>query len=297
MQKNGIIIRNESNSYIVEDCDTREIVKCCARGKFKEKNIDLVVGDYIIFEVTDIEKCEGIIEEVAERKSYIKRPKIANLTQIVLVISMKLPKPDYLLLDKQLVFAELNRIKPVICFNKIDIAKKEEVDYYEKLYSNIGYEVIKTNASLGEGTDTLKKLLSNNITAFSGNSGVGKSTLINSIFDGNITKQGSISMKNKRGKNTTTATYLYRLDDNSYIADTPGFSTFEISEISSVDLYKYFKEFVEHERDCEFVGCTHVKEQNCGIKKAVERNLISAGRYNSYCKIYDEIKKKEEHKW
>lgn len=147
------------------------------------------------------------------------------------------------------------------------------------------------------GIDRLKNKLKNNITAFSGNSGVGKSTLINSIFFNNITKEGNISQKNKKGKNTTTNTFLYKIDDNSYIADTPGFSTFDISEIKSKDLYQYFIEFKDHVNNCEFVGCTHIKEQNCGIKEAIKLGKISEERYNRFCKIYLDLKEKEAHKW
>ena len=297
MKINGIVISNISNMSVVEDLKTGSLIRCTARGKLKEKNISPTVGDYVEITVIDTEKNEGVIDDILERKSYIKRPKIANLTQIIFVISMKLPKPDFLLLDKQLIFAKLNNIKPVICFNKIDLVSEDYIDYYKKIYTDIGYNVIKTNANEGIGIDEIKEILKNNITAFSGNSGVGKSTLINSIFENNITKQGSISQKNKRGMNTTTATNLYKIDDNSYVADTPGFSTFDITEIKSEDLYKYFDEFIKHEEACEFIGCTHIKEQNCGIKKAVENNEIATERYNSYCKIYNEIKEKEEHKW
>ena len=297
MQNNGIIISNISNIYTVENCKSNEIIKCTARGKFKEKDITLAVGDYVEYEIIDNLKQEGIINNVLERKTYIKRPKISNLTQIIFVISMKMPKPDLLMLDKQIAFAEFNNIKPIICLNKIDLEKNEFIDYIEKIYTEIGYTVIKTNAAKKEGVDDIKNILKNNITAFSGNSGVGKSTLINAIFSNEITKEGNISNKNKRGKNTTTNTYLYKIDNNTYIADTPGFSTFDISEINSQELYKYFKEFEKNANNCEFVGCTHIKEENCGIKQAIEKGKISEDRYARFCKIYLEIKDKEAHKW
>lgn len=125
----------------------------------------------------------------------------------------------------------------------------------------------------------------------------GKSTLLNSIFEKDITKEGLISNKNKKGKNTTTIISLYKINENTYIADTPGFGAFDIYEIETKDLYKYFKEFVQHEKECEFVGCTHIKEQECGIKKALENEKIANSRYENYIKIYNNLKDKEEHKW
>lgn len=140
-------------------------------------------------------------------------------------------------------------------------------------------------------------MLKGNINAFSGNSGVGKSTLINSIFEKNVTQEGEVSAKNKRGKNTTTAIQLYEIEENTYIADTPGFSTFDITEIQSNELGKYFKEFEQHIHDCEFAGCTHIKEENCGIKKAIQNGEISQERYERFCKIYEQLKEKEKRKW
>lgn len=297
MQKDGIIISNASNLYIVEDVKTNEIIKCNARGKFKEQGLTLAVGDYVEYEVIDEEKNEGVIDSIKDRKNYIKRPKMANLTQIIFVVSMSKPKPDLLMLDKQLAFAELNNIKPVICLNKIDLVDEEAVNKIEKIYSEIGYKIFKTNANEKVGVDDLKDILDGNITAFSGNSGVGKSTLINDIFNDEITKSGLISEKNQRGKNTTTSTYLYKINENTYLADTPGFSTFDISEIASEDLYKYFIEFIKPSENCEFVGCTHVKEENCGIKEAVQEGKISNERYDRFCKIYLDLKEKENRRW
>lgn len=157
---------------------------------------------------------------------YIKRPKLANITQIVFVLSSKHPKPDLLMLDKQLAFAEFLGIKSVIVLNKIDLDQKEEVKKIKAIYEKIGYPVIETTAKEKKGIDALIKILKNNINAFSGNSGVGKSTLINGIFDREITQEGEISKRNKRGKNTTTSIKLYEIEQNTYIADTPGFSTF-----------------------------------------------------------------------
>lgn len=211
-------------------------------------------------------------------------------------MSSKDPKPDLLLLDKQLAFSEFLGINSVIVLNKTDLDQEEQFKNIKNVYKKVGYKVIETNAKEQKGIDELKKVLKNNINAFSGNSGVGKSTLINGIFKKDITQEGEISKKNKRGKNTTTAIRLYEIDENTYIADTPGFSTFDISEIESKNLCDFFKEFKEYIDNCEFIGCTHIKEENCGIKKAIKEGKITKERYDRFCKIYQELKQKEERK-
>lgn len=291
----GLIVSNVSNIYEVEDSKSSNIIKCIPRGKFKKDDIIPAVGDIVEFEYQT--QTDGIINEIHERKNYIKRPKMSNITQMIFVLSMKMPKPDLLLLDKQLAFAEYNNIKSTICLNKIDLEKDDIIDNIYNIYKKIGYTVIKTNAKSGEGIDEVRKCLKNNTTAFSGNSGVGKSTLINNIFKDTLTTEGEVSNKNKRGKNTTTAIKLYKIDNDSYIADTPGFSTFDIYEIKSEELCKYFIELAEYMQNCEFIGCTHIKEEKCGIKKAVQENKISKQRYDTYCKLYNELKEKELHKW
>lgn len=291
----GLVISVISNNYEIEDLENNKIVTCVLRGKFKKESQTIVVGDKVEFEYQ--KENTGVVDDVLERKNYIKRPKMSNLTQIVFVLSMKMPKPDLLLLDKQLAFAEYNDLKSIIILNKIDLEDDKKINEIADIYKNMGYTVIKTNAQTGEGIEQIYTYLKNNITAFSGNSGVGKSTLINKIFKEELTQEGNISTKNQRGKNTTTSIKLYKINNNSYIADTPGFSTFDIFEIESVDLSKYFIDLNKYESNCEFVGCTHIKEENCGIKKAVEENKISRDRYDIYCKIYSELKEKESHKW
>ena len=291
----GLIIENISNLYQVKT--DNGIYETTARGKFKKDEITPVVGDNVEITITDEKEKKAVIEKIYDRKVYIKRPKLANITQIVFVVSSKDPKPDLLMLDKQLAFAEYVGVNAIIVLNKTDLDQREEFKEIKQIYSKIGYKVILRDAKQKKGIEELKKVLKNNINAFSGNSGVGKSTLINGIFNRDVTQEGEISKKNRRGKNTTTAIKLYEIDDNTYIADTPGFSTFDISEIESKDLYHYFKEFGQFEENCEFIGCTHIKEKNCGIKNAVNIGKIDKSRYERFCKIYYELKEKEERKW
>lgn len=289
----GIIIGNVSNTYKIET--TEKIYVAYARGKFKNRDIKPLVGDRVEIEVTDEEKNEAIIEEILPRNNEIKRPKIANIDQIVFIISTKNPKPDLLMLDKQLAYAEKIHVEPVIVVNKCDL--KEIYKSIKELYSKVGYKVIVTSAKQNIGIDELKQVLQNKISVFSGNSGVGKSSIINALFDKEKTQEGEISKKNKKGKNTTTDTKLYKLEKDTYIADTPGFSSFEISEIESTELDKCFREFVPEIVKCEFVGCTHIKEENCGVKKAMQEGRVSTERYERYCNMYDELKEKEKYKW
>ena len=299
----GIIVENISNLYKVKIIDKNcefegKIFEANARGKFKKEDLVPVVGDFVECDVVkeDKEKDRVIINNILDRKVFIKRPKLANISKIVLVISSKQPKPDLLMLDKQLAFVEFLGIEPLIVLNKIDLDREKSFKEIKRVYENIGYKVLETEAKGKKGTRELLNELKGNVNAFSGNSGVGKSTLINAIFNKDVTLEGEISKKSRRGKNTTTYTRLYEIDENTYIADTPGFSTFDISEIESKDLALYFREFKNHIKDCEFVGCSHIKEENCGIKNAIKVGEIEQERYDRFCKIYEELKKKEERK-
>lgn len=284
----AVIVQNISNSYKVVD-ENDKVYNCIARGKLKTEEGNLAVGD-------KVEIQENIIEKVYDRINYIKRPKIANITQIVFVVSMKDPKPDLLLLDKQLSFAQGLDVKSIIVFNKCDLAECREI---QKLYEEVGYTIIPMQAKNKVGIEELRKYLKNNITVFSGNSGVGKSTIINNLFDKTITEEGLVSKKTKRGKNTTTAVTLYELEKDTYIADTPGFSTFDITEIEYTDLDKEFKEFITYIENCKYVGCSHIYEdvKECGVKQALNENKISESRYSNYVKIYEELKEKYKRRY
>lgn len=297
----GIIIENKSNLYKVASIEKENegiIYESKVRGKLKQEKISPVVGDYIDFSILpkEEEKEQAVIEKILPRDIFIKRPKIANVTQIILVLSSNKPKPDLIMLDKQLAFAEYIGVNVVIILNKVDLDEENKFEEIKNIYEKIGYKVLMTMAKESKGINSVIKILKNNINVFSGNSGVGKSTLINAIFNKEMTEEGEISKKNNRGKNTTTKTRLYEIEKNTYIADTPGFSTFDISEIESKDLAKYFREFCKEISECEYLDCTHIKEKNCAIKKAIDDGIIDRDRYERFCKIYKELKDKEERK-
>lgn len=289
----GIIVGQISNDYWVEV--GQEEIWCKPRGKMKKDSISPLVGDRVEIELVDAEKKQGVIETIKPRTNEIKRPKLSNLSQVILVVSLKSPSPDFLLLDKQLAYLEYKEIKPVIVLNKEDLIEKEEE--IKEIYQKIGYPVLTTSAKEKKGIEELRQVLQGNISAFAGNSGVGKSSLLNTIYKEEVTQQGEISIRNQRGKNTTTAVRLYQLETDAYIADTPGFSTFSLEEIPSKELENYFAEFRKWINQCEFVGCNHEKEENCGIKKAIQEGEISLRRYQNYIKIKEELRKREERRW
>lgn len=285
----GRIVANIADRYKVKVANKE--YTCYIRGNIKQKENKPVVGDIVKISLVDMDKNEGIIEEILPRTVWIKRPKMSNITQVIFVIAVKNPKPDLLMLDKQIAYSEFLKLKVAIVINKIDLSK--DFDKIKEIYTKIGYPVIEMSVKDCIGIQELKNILKENINAFSGLSGVGKSSLINLLFERELTQEGNISRKNKKGKNTTTGTVLYEIDKNTYIADTPGFSSFTVEEIPSKELFMYFKEFTNYVQDCEYLDCTHIKEETCGIRKAVKEGKISNQRYENFCKIYQELKDKE----
>lgn len=280
----GIITKIQSNLYIVKT--DAGVIECTAKGLFKFKKLSPLVGDYV-------EVNNNTIEKIYPRSNEFIRPPIANIDQLIIVLATTNPKPDLMLVDKEIIMAEKNGVEPIICINKIDL--NQDYTSIIETYENIGYQVITTDAKNGLGIDKLALILNNKVTAFSGNSGVGKSALTNNIFNEEVAKEGETSEKLEKGKHTTKHVELYEFANNSYIADTPGFSSFEVQGINYKELDEYFIEFTSHKENCEFRGCTHIKELNCGIKKAVSKRKIDKGRYDRYCELYEKLK--GEKKW
>ena len=278
----GIVTRIQSNLYTVK-LEDKKVIECTAKGLLKYKKMSILVGDMV-----EVNTNNNVIEKVLPRKNEFIRPPIANVDQLIIVVAATNPTPDLMLLDKQLVMAEKNGVEPVICINKIDL----EADYSEiiEVYENIGYQVITTTAKNGIGIDKIARILGNKITAFSGNSGVGKSALTNNIFNEEVSKEGETSDKLKKGKHTTKHVELFDFSENSYIADTPGFSSFDVDGINYKELDKYFIEFAPFAQECEFRSCTHIQELNCGVKKAVAKRKIDKGRYERYTLLFEKMK-------
>lgn len=277
----GIVVKIKGNLYSVKAED--KVFECTARGLLKLKKASIIVGDYVI-----IDEDKNTIVKILPRKNEFIRPPIANIDQLIIVVACADPTPDLMLLDKQIVMAEKNGVEPIICINKIDL----DADYSDiiETYENIGYQVITTTAKNGVGIDKIARIINNKVTAFSGNSGVGKSALTNNIFNEEVALEGETSERLKRGRHTTKHVELYEFASNSFIADTPGFSSFDVEGVSYKDLYKYYIEFSKYIPDCEFRSCTHIKELNCGVKKAVTRRKIDKGRYERYVALYEKMK-------
>lgn len=287
----GVIIEIGSNLYKAINRENGKIYELIPRGKLKKEEITPVVGDMVEF------NNQGSIESVLPRKVYIKRPKLANITQMILVVSSKDPKPDLLLLDKQIAFAEFLNVKVVIVLNKIDLDKKQQMQKIKEIYENIGYKVIETQAKEKFGIDELCYVISNNINAFSGNSGVGKSSIIKSILKNEDILIGDIASKTNRGKHTTKYVKLYKLNEGSYIFDTPGFSSYELYNIEHKKLKEYYPEFFDC--ICEYDDCRHVieSEKVCNVKSAVKSGKIDKGRYERYVYIYNKLKENYDRRY
>ena len=277
----GIVVKSQGSSYVVKVEEQK--ILCIAKGVLKFKKMQILVGDSV-----EVEMETKTITKVYPRKNEFIRPPIANVDQLIIVVASANPSPDLMLLDKQIVMAEKNGVEPIICINKIDL-DAEYSDIIET-YENIGYQVITTAAKNGIGIDKIARLINNKITAFSGNSGVGKSALTNNIFNEEIAIEGETSEKLQRGKHTTKHVELYEFAKNSFIADTPGFSSFDVEGISAKELAEYYIEFNNFVPDCEYRSCTHVKELNCGVKKAVSKRKIDKGRYERYVSLYEKLK-------
>ena len=284
----GIILKGIGGFYYVETAE--RIVECRARGIFRKNSVKPLPGD--IVEIDELNDGSGSVIEIFPRKNYFVRPPIANIECLVIVVAVDNPKPDLKFIDKMLVIAESNNVEPVICLNKSDL--NAEYEDIKTIYRNIGYKVIETSTINKTGISEIKSIISGKITAFAGFSGVGKSSLLNEIFGDLNLLTGDVSKKLNRGRHTTRHIELFKTDDGSYIADTPGFSMLEIYGIAHDELQKFFIEFPEFSDDCKFSGCAHLGGKQCGVLTAVEEGKISQSRYDNYLDFYNTLKNNKE---
>jgi ribosome biogenesis GTPase len=292
----GIIIRGIAGFYYVAVKDDG-VYECRARGIFRKKGLTPLTGDRVIFSVTDPAGKKGNIEEIEERSSVLVRPAVANVDQVIAVIAARSPDPDMMLLDKILVTAEDKGIRAVVCINKIDLDEGDRRTRLKEPYTKAGYDVIETSIHDTEGFSRLKEALEGHISVFAGQSGVGKSTLLNRIMDTVVMKTGSVSEKIDRGRHTTRHAELMELPGGGYLVDTPGFSSYELMGIEYDRLQYLYPEFTEHIPKCRFTGCSHVFEADCGVKEAVGEGLIEKGRYARFTELYKALKQEDEAKY
>ncbi len=285
----GIIIRGVGGNYYVDTGE--EIIECRARGLFRLKNIKPLVGDKVIIRLTEEDEHSGYIEEINERTNEIKRPPVANAEQLLIFFAVKNPEPSFLLLDKLLIAAEVNKLKPIVCFNKSDLADEKTKEEIFDILKNTDYKVIFTSNKDQKSIEMLKDILKDKLSVFSGPSGVGKSSIMNAVQPDFQLVTGEISNKLKRGKHTTRHAEIYKLSFGGYVVDTPGFSSFELEGINEYELKEYYPEIKKLDEGCRFADCLHYKEPDCVIKDAVENGLISKTRYLNYIRLLEQIRK------
>ena len=290
MNLKGLILKGIGGFYYVETA--QGIFECSARGKFRKKKISPYAGDHVHVETESDEI--GVINEILERKNFLIRPPLANLDKLFIVVSLVTPLPNVFLIDKTIAAAEQREIEPILLITKQDLCEEDrQRDFLLKTYQQAGIPCFAVSAMTGEGFPEIQKRLRGAVSAFTGNSGVGKSTLLNALLPKLHLKTGETSEKLGRGRHTTREVELFPLENSGYVADTPGFSTFDIERYDMTDKEKLiygFRDFMPYYGMCKFSSCTHVEETGCAIRKAVTDGDISASRYQSYLGMLKEIK-------
>ena len=290
----GKIIKGIAGFYYVY-VEGHGIYECKAKGIFRKDHVKPLVGDDVIVDVLDESKMLGNIRELLPRRSALIRPAVANVDQALVIFSIVKPNPNFNLLDRFLIRMERQNLPTIICFNKQDIATDDEKDALRKGYETCGYQVCFVSALENEGLEQIKALLAGKTTTVAGPSGVGKSSLINQLAPKANMETGAISEKIERGKHTTRHSEIIAMGEETYIVDTPGFTSLDISEITKEELGSYYPEFAQYEPCCKFSGCAHISEPSCGVKDAVEAGKISRMRYENYKVLYQELKEQKRY--
>ena len=283
----GRIVKGIAGFYYVS-CGDR-IYECKAKGVFRKDRQKPLVGDRVEMDVLDEAEGLGNVRELLPRDSELIRPAVANVDQALVIFSIVRPKPNFNLLDRFLVMMGQQGLDCAICFNKADLDEEGKGEKYRKLYRACGYRTLAVSARRGDGIETLKELLAGRTTVVAGPSGVGKSSLINCLQSKVVMETGEISERIERGKHTTRHSQLIAMGEDTYILDTPGFSSLGLFDLEKGELAGYYPEFAAYEKYCRFGGCAHIHERDCGVKAAVEKGRVSRLRYRNYCLLYQEL--------
>ena len=290
----GKIIKGIAGFYYVNVVEFG-VYECKAKGIFRKEKQKPLVGDNVEIEVLDEETMTGNITALLPRKNELIRPAVANVDQALVVFAVTRPSPHFNLLDRFLVMMERQDIPVVLCFNKEDIAEDEQVEKLRSVYEGCGYPCVFTSALEERNIEKIKELLKGKTTVIAGPSGVGKSSLINILNPDAKMETGDISSKIERGKHTTRHSELFTIAQDSYLMDTPGFSSLYVNDFEKEELKYYFPEFDPYEGTCRFLGCDHVHEPDCAVKAAVEAGEIHEIRYKDYLEMYEELKSKRRY--
>lgn len=290
----GKIIKGIGGFYYVHAQDN-EIYECKARGIFRRENIKPLVGDMTELEVIDEAEKTGNIQKIFPRKSKLIRPAVANIDQALIIFAIIKPEPNFNLLDRFLIMMEQQNLPCIICFNKSDIASEKEREALRKAYETCGYQVFFISVKENTGLREVRALLQGKTTTLAGPSGVGKSSLINYLYPQAAMETGEVSRKIDRGKHTTRHSELFVLDNESYIMDTPGFSSLQLFDMEKEELKDFYPEFRAYEGKCRFRGCVHVSEPGCNVKEALAAGKISDVRYHNYTVLYNELKERRKY--
>ena len=290
----GKIIKGIAGFYYVHIAGSG-IYECKAKGIFRKDKIKPLVGDNVEIDILDETERTGSIRAILPRENALIRPAVANVDQALVIFAVTKPSPNLNLLDRFLISMEYQKVHTTICFNKSDLAEEQEKERLRAIYEKCGYRVFFTSVREEEGTEEIRKLLEGKTTVVAGPSGVGKSSLINLMYPDAEMTVGEISSKIDRGKHTTRHSELFSIGGNTYLLDTPGFSSLYLTEIIGDELKDYFAEFREYEPYCRFQGCMHINEPDCQVKKALEEGKISPVRYENYKLLYGELKQKRRY--
>lgn len=289
----GKIIKGIAGFYYVHTPEENSIYECKAKGIFRNQNIKPLVGDDVEIDTENQPESKGTIVKILPRQNELIRPAVANVNQAMVIFAAAEPNPNLNLLDRFLIMMRKQKLETIVCFNKMDIVDDHEISLLKEVYKKCGYEVIFSSMVHKDGIAAIYELLKGKTTVLAGPSGVGKSTFINIIQPDANMETGVISEKIKRGKHTTRHSELIYIEENTYVMDTPGFSSLYIDEIEKEELKDYFIEFHEYDNQCRFNGCSHMNEPGCAVKDALKENKISRIRYDNYILLYNELK---EHK-